>query len=221
MNNWCSRWITTFTAWTLLTPAAFAQATAARAGPSLYAGVSGGYSDLDIQDSNVTPVGSGSVDDSSHGWKIFAGAMSPRGNWPIRAGIEVSYVDLGEADATIAVPGGISSEASADFQAAGISGLLGFELASKLTCFAKLGWFFGFTDSEPRANSGIALTTFSFDEENGFHMGLAATYALTDRLDFRLDWDRYEIFNFNLYILGPPGEDSDPDFFSAGLQYRF
>lgn len=189
---------------------------------SFYVGASGGISDLDIKKENVAQVDVNGIDDSSAGWKAFLGMMAPFDNGAMRGSfaMEFSYVDLGEVEARVdPVTAGSPTKVTADFEAYGISAILGVGLWKGVTILGKVGWFYGETDSDPDGQPGIAFTDFDTDEgDDGVHYGIGLTYAVTEHLDLRMDWDRYDIFNLRIFGVG---EDSDPDFFSIGLQFRF
>jgi opacity protein-like surface antigen len=195
---------------------------AAADGPTLYVGASGGVSDLDIKSENAMRGDFNDIDDSSSGWKVHVGLMAPFENESIRGSfaLEFSYIDLGEAKATITPLAPASpSQFTADFEAYGASAIIGIGIWKGLSLHGKIGWFFGETDSDPGGQPGIAFTDFDNEEgDDGVHYGIGLTYAVTEHLDLRMDWDRYDIFNIRIF---GTGEDSDPDFFSVGFQYRF
>lgn len=101
---------------------------------SVYVSAFGGHANLDIRDTNVSQIDVSEVDDMATGWKMYLGVTNPYqlGSFQGVSGLELSYVDLGEAHAIVTpLAGGLPDSFTADFQAVGISGVLGANIGAK------------------------------------------------------------------------------------------
>ena len=130
------------------------------------------------------------------GWKLYAG-----GRMSEVLGLEVGYTDFGRIRAS-----GGETEA----WAIPVTLTAGFPLGERFGLFGKVGGLYGRTDVD------VAPTSL-FDRGHksgwGWTYGVGATFGLTQKLQARIDWDRYE--------LDFVGGRRDVDMLSAGLQLRF
>ena len=130
------------------------------------------------------------------GFKVYAG-----GRMTEVLGLEVGYTDFGRIQAS-----GGQTEA----WAIPVSLTAGFPLGERFGVFGKVGGLYGRTDVD------VAPTSL-FDRGHksgwGWTYGVGATAGLTQNLQLRIDWDRYE--------LDFVGGRRDVDMLSAGLQLRF
>lgn len=167
--------------------------------------VSGGEIDADAAAEGLTTTTS-SVDDNDTAWKVFGGYRLME-----NFGIEAAYMDYGTitADSTMTAPvaGVINTDMDTTAWIVDVVGILpvgnGFEL------FGKLGVAMWDIDaSSSGAVGGSVLNTSVDDDGNDFHFGVGASYALTDNLGIRAEWER---------ING----DDDLDAWTLGAQFNF
>jgi OmpA-OmpF porin, OOP family len=135
-------------------------------------------------------------DKKDTGFKIYAG-----GKLSEVLGLEVGYTDFG----TIRASGG-----QTDAWAIPVSLVVGVPMGERFGVFGKVGGLYGRTDVD-------VSPTSIFDRGHksgwGWTYGVGATAGLTQNLQLRVDWDRYE--------LDFVGGRRDVDMLSAGLQLRF
>ena len=135
-------------------------------------------------------------DKKDTGFKVYAG-----GKLSEVLGLEVGYTDFG----TIRASGG-----QTDAWAIPVSLVVGVPMGERFGIFGKVGGLYGRTDVD-------VSPTSIFDRGHksgwGWTYGVGATAGLTQNLQLRVDWDRYE--------LDFVGGRRDVDMLSAGLQLRF
>ncbi len=151
-----------------------------------------------------------SLNGAETGWKLFAGYA-----FTSYLAAELSYVDLGEAGAEITIGGRVPGRIDTTMDMSGINiGLkLNYPFDDQFFAFIKLGAFVWNAEANANANLGPNLGTSS-RKDNGadFSYGLGLSYAFTDQVTLRADWDYYRL-----------GGDADADakLWSVGMQYLF
>lgn len=192
-------------------------ATAAESGVYVGAGIGQVSADLDTR-SVTSPlqragfaVAGTSEDDTDTAWRLFAGyRVNPYLN------VEAAWLDLGtyglETRLGGANPGGIDSEL--DLGGSFNLGLvLRYPFAERFSVFGKIGALFWSADVKSTAVLATGRAV-SKDDDSGtdLSLGLGLSYAVTEAVTVRADWDRYQI----------GGEaDIDLDVFALGVQYQF
>jgi len=148
--------------------------------------------------------------DTGTGWKLFAGYAF---NSYLAA--ELSYVDLGETGADIAIGGRVSGQINTQMTMDGVNiGLkAGYPFADRFSAFAKLGAFVW--NAKATANADlIAGSGTSRQKDNGTDLsyGVGLDYDVNTHFSVRGDWDRYRL-----------GGDADTDIslWSVSVQYQF
>ena len=189
--------------------------TAADAGFYLGAGIGQTNSNL-TGDINRVLVDEGFVVDgislskNDTGWKLFAGyAVNPY------LAAELSYIDLGKTDADIAIGGRIPGRIKTSMEMDGVNlGLkVSYPFDDQFSAFAKLGGFFWNAKATANANLSVGSGTSSQkDDGTDFSYGLGLSYAFTDHVSLRGDWDRYRLGS---------DADADVDLWSVSAQYQF
>lgn len=178
-----------------------------------YAGLGVGQASMDISGGDVDALAaaeglttSTSIDDNDTVWKIFAGYRLME-----NFGVEVAYADGGTitSDSTVTAPTAGSFGIDLDVTAWIIDAVGFIPLGEGFEVFGKLGAAIWDADA---SFSGVAGgTAFSGDvDDDGsdFHFGVGASYALTDNLGVRAEWER---------ING----DDEMDAWTIGAQYHF
>jgi len=135
-------------------------------------------------------------DKKDTGFKVYAG-----GKLSEVLGLEVGYTDFG----TIRASGG-----QTDAWAIPVSLVVGVPMGERFGIFGKVGGLYGRTDVDV---SPTSLFDRGHKSGWGWTYGVGATAGLTQNLQLRVDWDRYE--------LDFVGGRRDVDMLSAGLQLRF
>ena len=135
-------------------------------------------------------------DQRDTGWKVFAG-----GKMNEVLGLEVGYTDFGQIRA---------SGSNVEAWAVPVTLTVGTPLGTRFGIFGKVGGLYGRTDVSADPDS-------IFDRGHksgwGWTYGAGATFAVTENVQIRADWDRYK--------LDFVGGRQDVDMLSAGLQLRF
>lgn len=178
-------------------PVAVAQTPSGLGGFAPSSALAAGYIGLNLGKSGFDPEcrpGFG-CDKRGNGYKVALGAQGTE-IW----GAEISYTDLGEADAA----GG--SQKASGFT---ISGLAGLPLGPAFSVFARLGLTYARTRTSATA-PGVATGS-----ENGFgpSYGVGLTYAFDPRWSLVAEYDQYR-------IKFAPGRQT-VDFLSVGVRYRY
>src|SRR3954468_6755804 len=146
-------------------------------------------------------IDSGTVDETSTGYKIFAGYQLHR-----YFGAEVSYVDLGQLsyEGTFggsAVTGGKLKLSGLDLAALGL-----LPAREKLILFAKAGIFFWRQQASDSTNGqGFSAST----KGSNVSLGLGASFNVTQPLAIRIEAETFKL------------GDAEARLISAGLAYRF
>lgn len=156
-------------------------------------------------------------------WKVYGGwRFHPYG------AVEVGYVDFGRASAhyQVGVPGIGTATRDARYRVAGVdlSALGVMPVGARATVFARAGAMFTRLEyDESGANPFGEPASFSHtDRDTHFTWGLGGTYALTDALSVRVEWQRVEDVGepFALTESGN-GRFEHLDWAGVALQWRF
>ena len=135
-----------------------------------------------------------SCDDTATGLKLFTGGQFSR-----VFGVELSYVNLGEADRN----GG-----DVRGQGLNLSLLAHLPITDQFKVFGKVGTIYSYTRT--RAASGFPS---GHDDGFGWSYGAGLQYDINRNWAVRGDWDRYRLE----YV-----DRNDPaDFYSVGVVYKF
>ena len=153
-----------------------------------------------------------SVDTSDVGWKLFAGYR-----FNSYLAVEGGYTYLGEyafAGQVIADPGTVSANLQANDWNAFAVGIL--PLGERFDVFAKLG--IGYWTADLATSGTFAGRSAQSADSSGTDpiVGLGARFNITARWGIRAEWERF----FNVGSATTSGE-TDIDFWSLGVQYRF
>jgi len=140
------------------------------------------------------PSGTG-CDNQEIGFKAYTGGKF--NDW---LGLEVGYVNLGRPETA----GGRQDGQGINFSIIG-----GIPLGNVVAINAKVGTIYSWTNTRGNVPAAYA----GRDQGFGLSYGVGATFALTQQVQLRLDWDRYEM-SFK-------GRDDKVDLVSAGVQYLF
>ena len=185
-----------------------------------YFGVNAGRSKAKIDDTsiinNLTGTGLTAAaivdEDVSHGHKIFGGYQFNK-----NLAVEGGYFDLGQFGYTLytSPPGTLSGNVKLKGYNLDVVGLL--PVTEKFSLLARLGLDY----AEARASfNTTGAGTLSRARNNAnksdtkIKYGVGMQYALTESLGLRVEAERYQIND-------AVGHNSDVDFLSAGLLYRF
>ncbi len=181
----------------------------------LYVGGSLGYSSIDtlsggeidalLATGGITSTSS--VDDSDLGWKFFAGF-----NFNQYFGIEMAYVDLGEAEASSVITAPTAGTAAIAAEADGFSfAAVGrYPLSNNIDVFGKVGVFAWDVEGTGNVTSGATTVALNGDTDGTDVMfGVGGEYEITKNIGVRAEWERYKL------------DSDDVDLFSIGLEYDF
>ena len=166
------------------------------------------------------------MDDSSLGWKLFAGY-----NFNQYFGAEFAYVDLdevkagGKADIKGSLRGDnfsteVSGELSGEINGFTFAGVGRYPVTDQLDIFAKAGGFYWDIDLKAKFSSSGDLGSVPFSRSDSgisYVFGLGIEYSITENLSLRAEWERYG-YDFDKNNIRT---DGDVDFFSAGVVYAF
>ena len=180
-----------------------------------YVGGSVGYTSLDtLSESSINSTlatsgitATSSVDDNDLGWKIFGGY-----NINKYFGLELAYVDLGEADANITVtaPTAATVNATAEGDGFTIAGIARYPVSEQFDVFGKVGAFVWDTEVTASVASGATTAAISAgDNGTDVMFGFGAEYEIANNFGIRAEWERYKL------------NGDDADLFSLGLEYDF
>ena len=147
-------------------------------------------------------------DDSDQGHKFFAGYRFHQ-----HFGVELAYIDLGEMSADTQISFPFEADIDTLHETSGINlSLVGsMEAADKLHLSARLGVFSWESDTEVSANFPAGSSREKVSEDStDISFGLSATYAVSEQLSLRADWDRlptedagdneFDLFSINLLM---------------------
>lgn len=135
-------------------------------------------------------------DTKATGLKLFTG-----GKFSEFAGIEASYVFLGNADRA----GGHTRGQGINLSLVGT-----VPLGQSIGLNGKVGAIYGWTKTDGTGGPGFATGD---DDGLGLSYGAGLTFAVSRTVDLRLDWDRYR-------MKFATGRD-DVDFATVGVQFKF
>ena len=183
--------------------AALALSGAFAAGPAAaqaYLGGSIGQSDIDDQIATGLITG-GSVDGTDTAFKIFGGYMFNR-----HFGLELAYVDLGEASYSgnffgLPVTGGRVALTGLN-----VSALGALPIGERFSVFGKIGLFMWEAEASD-TTGGVPFSAQQDGTDLAFGVGLG--YQFTRNLGVRAEWEMFTT------------EDADSNLISVGLLWRF
>jgi len=159
-----------------------------------YVGASGGESKFRTECSRTLTLFECERKDT--GFKVYAG-----GRMNAVLGLEVGYTDFGRIRA---------SGGDTDAWAVPVSLIAGWPLGNRFGLLGKVGGLYGRTDVTASIDS---LTETGHKSGWGWTYGAGATFAVSQAVQIRADWDRYK--------LDFVGGRKDVDMLTAGLQVRF
>ena len=204
-----------------------------------YAGGSAGWSMIDDDFINDQKKDRHSVDDSSLGWKFFAGY-----NLNQYFGVELAYVDLGEATATISAANnnnvGKASELTSTTEGFSFAATGRYPFARQFDVFARIGGFYYSNELErdtavnfqtttvTRAGNTVTRVTDVIEkpaasqsvDKLSYFFGLGVRYAWNENFSIRAEWERYDFSAFTNQVNNRDLEVSI-NVFSAGFEYHF
>lgn len=175
--------------------AALGMTSANAAGNGWYAGLGVGQSSVDVSGGDVDQLlaqegitGSTTVDDSDTAWKIFGGYRM-NANF----GLELAYMDYGtiSTDSVITAPSSGTVGIDLDTTAWLLDAVGYLPVGNGFEIFGKVGVAMWNIDGSFSATGGGSSFTGSADDDgNDFHFGVGATYAVTDTIGVRAEWER-------------------------------
>ena len=194
-----------------------------------YAGGSAGWSMIDDEFINAQKEDRHSVDDSSLGWKFFAGY-----NLNQYFGVELAYVDLGEATATISAADnnnvGKASELTSATEGFSFAATGRYPFARQFDVFARIGGFYYSYDINRDTAVNFQTTTVTDPTEKpavslsvdklSYFFGLGVRYEWNENFSIRAEWERYDFSAFTNEVNNRDLEVSI-NVFSAGFEYHF
>ena len=147
------------------------------------------------------------VDDTDMGWKLFGGY-----NFNQYFGLELGYVDLGEAslDITATAPAAATASVSAEADGFQFTGIARYPLMNNFDVFGKVGGFVWDVEGGGSVTSGATTVVVSAEDDGSSIMfGFGAEYELQNNIGIRAEWERFEV------------SSDDVDMFSIGVEYDF
>lgn len=202
-----------------------------------YAGGSAGWSMIDDEFINDQKEDRHSVDDSSLGWKFFAGY-----NLNQYFGVELAYVDLGEATATISAANnnnvGKASEVTTTTEGFSFAATGRYPFAKQFDVFARIGGFYYSNEINRDTKLDFSRTivnragTRVVEQIEGlagggsadrvtYFFGLGARYEWSENFSIRAEWERYEYTSPVTNTLNNRNHEGSINVFSAGFEYHF
>jgi OmpA-OmpF porin, OOP family len=136
-----------------------------------------------------------SCDDQATGFKLYTGGRFSR-----YVGIELGYVNLGDADRN-------GGEIKA--QGANLSLVGNIPLGDNFNIFGKVGGIYSWT----KTSSFVPAVRAGKEDGLGLSYGLGMQYDINRSFAVRADWDRYRL----KYV----GQREDADLFSVGVVFKF
>jgi OOP family OmpA-OmpF porin len=180
-----------------------------------YAGAAIGQSKMKDACASDADIAVSNCDDKDTAWKIFAGYQ-----FTPNLALEAAYNDFGRTRADVFfVDGGfqVSGHETFDVTALELSAVASLPFANRFAGYGRLGLYHGeiegkgdFTDQ-----FGTRLRASVSDSNVGLTFGLGASYDLTERVRFRVEWQRFHDVGTN--DIGK----SDVDVLSVAGLYRF
>lgn len=193
--------------------AAMGMVSANAADSGWYAGLGLGQSSVDIDGGELDALlaadgitSTTSVDDSDTAWKIFGGYRM-NANF----GLEAAYMDYGtiSADSIVTAPSAGTVGIDLDTTAWLLDAVGYLPLGSGFEVFGKLGVaLWDIEGSVSAAGGGSSFSGSADDDGSDFHFGVGASYALTDNIGVRAEWERVNA-------------DDDLDAWTVGAQMSF
>ena len=119
-------------------------------------------------------------------------------------GIEFSFLEFDDAN---------QNNLETEIEGLSLAGILSAPLSEHFSVFGKAGWFSWQADVDGQIGTGPAAISFSNEYEgDDLFYGLGLKLGLTNHVDLRVDYDRYEL-----------DEEIDPelDILSANVQFVF
>ena len=180
-----------------------------------------------------------SVDDSSLGWKFFAGY-----NLNQYFGVELAYVDLGEATATISAANnnnvGKASEITSTTEGFSFAATGRYPFAKQFDVFARIGGFYYSYDLNRDTAVNFQTTTVSrmgasvtrvtditeapaaslSVDKLSYFFGFGVRYAWNANFSIQAEWERYDYSALTNQVNNCDYEVSI-NVFSAGFEYHF
>ena len=167
---------------------------------------------------------SSDADDRDTGFRLFGGySFSPY------IAAELSYLDMGEADArgrlsgtfydqaSNTLSGDISASVRATVNALTLDARFRYPLTAVVALTARAGVYGAHTKLKVRTGGSLSsghISTSRADDSTGFHYGVGATFSVTDRLTLHTEWERLDQVVAN-------GSEMDVDLLSAALAFHF
>lgn len=154
-------------------------------------------------------------DDKDTAWRIFGGYQFNR-----NFALELAYNDVGRAKGTVSFASGTSNftgDVKIDVTAFELSGVASLPFANRFAGFGRLGLYYGEVHSRGSFTDQFgqrAVGSLS-DTNVGLTFGLGASYDLTEKVTFRVEWQRFNDVGTN--DIGK----SDVDVLSVAGLYRF
>ncbi|MEX1032628.1 MAG: porin family protein [Cellvibrionaceae bacterium] len=160
-----------------------------------YIGVGYGQYKFEFDDDTDTD-----FDDNQEALRIFGGLHVSD-----MLGLEISWYEFDEASDDTP-DGGFTS----DLEGASLAATIGAPLHDRFSIFAKAGWFWWEAEVETTI-AGVPILSTDFEGDDLF-FGLGAKIGLTDAVDLRFDYDRFEL-----------EDDIEPDldYASVSIQVNF
>ena len=180
-------------------------AQVANAANGYYAGVSAGQSKVSDFCDGVP--GGVSCNDSDTGWKVFGGYQATE-----NFGIEVSWVDFGEAILDV-TPAGFPLTVTGEASGFGVVGTGMLPVSERFGLFGKVGVFRW--DLEVRADV-FGQSAAVEDDGIGLTYGFGAKVKVTENVGIRVEWEQFPDVGNN----DTTGED-DLSLLSAGVVLSF
>lgn len=173
---------------------AFSSMQAFASPPGAYVGLGYGQYSFEFGDDST------GFDDDREVIKLFVG-----GQFSDAFGLELTYLDFDEAH---------DSDINAELEGWSLAGIFSAPLADNFSIYGKLGWFSWETDVRGQLG-GTGPVLIDIDENidgDDLFYGAGVRIGLSDAIDLRLEYERYEI-----------DEDIDPelDIMSANIQVGF
>lgn len=149
-----------------------------------------------------------SVDDTDTGYSAGIGYEFNK-----YVAIEAGYVNLGEASGTYSDGAG-SITGSGEGTGFYFGPKLSLPITDAFSVFGKIGLFAWDLDAKASGTGAYAIptTTANYDGTD-IYFGLGLAYNITETLGVKAEWTRYN--------LDADGSDTDVDFISAGLVFKF
>lgn len=157
-----------------------------------YVGFGWGQYQLEFESPDIDD----SFDESQDAVRLFAGTQ-----FTDALAAEISLYDF---------EGGTDTNISTDLEGVSIATLFTAPLHERFDLFAKVGWFWWESEVETTFPDDPVLS--QDDDGNDVFFGVGAKVGLTDAIDLRLEYDRYDL---------DTNVNPDLDYASVSLQFSF